>query len=633
MRRLKALSFLGRARRKRLLLSILAVLVILALAIVFFLVLPVQAVYQDILALRQNVISFRSALSQKDFSLIGSELRKTKQNIKNLESSYRRLRWIRFVPFGRDYYLDGERMIVVGKEGVLVAEILLKTAEPYSDFLGFRSDNQRVLDGAKKAEDRIQFLTESIADLEANIDELEGHLGIIEKNISQVDPQRYPEQIRGVKVRDKLVRSKELVEQLVSLVKDGKPLIKKAGWLLGKQQPARYLFIFQNDGEIRPTGGFWTAYGILEVKEGKIKPLLSEDIYALDTRFNSRIKAPEPIKNYLEMKYWHLRDMNLSPDFKISVETFLENFQKMNPEEFVAVVAIDTQVLVDLLRVLGPIGVPGWGNFKPDPDPRCFGCPQVVYRLELLADKPLSTHNPNRKGFLGPLMHSLVSNILGSPKERIASLAQVLWQNIRQKHILVYFPDKSLQKSAERLGFAGRIVSFEGDYFHFNDSNFGGAKSNLFITQTVKHEYQTLPDGTIKKKVTIKYKNNAPPSDCNLQRGNLCLNGLYRDWFRLYVPEGSKLERFSGSEVGVEVYEELGKTVFEGFFGKVSPLRPNGINKVVFEYRLPFKQRKVLNLLIQKQPGKDSVKHQIWVNGKKQKEVEVSSDTRFEIFF
>jgi hypothetical protein len=411
-------------------------------------------------------------------------------------------------------------------------------------------------------------------------------------------------------------------------------LIERAEWLLGKDEPREYLFIFQNDGEIRPTGGFWTAYGILQVDNGRIKPLVSRDIYALDASFNSKIPAPGPIKRYLKVSHWHLRDMNLSPDFKQSIEMFLKNYQKVDKSTKIAgVFAIDTHVLVDLLKVLGRVGVPGWGNFKPDPDPRCFGCPQVVYQLELLADKPLATHNPSRKGFLAPLMHSVLSNALGAPKKQITPLVQSLWQDLEEKHILVYFPDQSLQKSIESLGFAGRIVNFAGDYFHFNDSNFGGAKSNLFISQTVKHEYKTLADGTIKKKVIINYKNNAPASDCNLERGNLCLNGLYRDWFRLYVPDGSRLEKLSGSEAEAKTYQELGKTVFEGFFGNSSPLRPNGIARITFEYRLPFRNKKVLPLLIQKQPGKDAVIHEIWVNGKKQQETAVNSDTTLEVRF
>ncbi|GIV45006.1 MAG: hypothetical protein KatS3mg035_2129 [Bacteroidia bacterium] len=105
-------------------------------------------------------------------------------------------------------------------------------------------------------------------------------------------------------------------------------------------------------------------------------------------------------------------------------------------------------------------------------------------------------------------------------------------------------------------------MPFEGDYFHLNEANFGGAKSNLFVDQNVEMEYEIQKDGTIVKTVTINYKNPHPPSDCNLERGGLCLNAELRDWFRVYVPKGSSLRSSKGSEVKITTYEELGKTVF-----------------------------------------------------------------------
>ena len=101
------------------------------------------------------------------------------------------------------------------------------------------------------------------------------------------------------------------------------------------------------------------------------------------------------------------------------------------------------------------------------------------------------------------------------------------------------------------------------DYFHLNEANFGGAKSNLFTDQKVEQKYNVSSDGTFTKTVTVNYKNPHEPSDCNLERGNLCLNAVLRDWFRVYVPKGSKLTASQGSEVKMKTYDELGKTVLK----------------------------------------------------------------------
>ena len=77
----------------------------------------------------------------------------------------------------------------------------------------------------------------------------------------------------------------------------------------------------------------------------------------------------------------------------------------------------------------------------------------------------------------------------------------------------------------------------------------------------------------------------------------------------------------------------MGKTVFEGFFGDKFPLRPEGIAKVVYEYTLPFKAGESLDLLIQKQAGKDAVSHEIWINGQNTHQISVDSDTVVNLSF
>ena len=599
-----------------------------------FLGLPLKASYQKTMTLRSQANALKFALAQKDTNLIKSEIEKTSTALADFKKSYSSLGWLKVVPKVKDYYKDGERLILSGEEGVEVAKIFVEAVEPYSDFLGFNGADEEEKNAEKTTEDRIDFLVESVQGLGPKLGEIESHLSIIQENIAQIDPNRYPEEYKGIKARETIKEMQTALTQGLSLVANGKPLIERADWLLGKDEPRKYLFLFQNDAELRPTGGFWTAYGILSVDNGKILPLVSEDIYALDTRLGNTVEAPRPITTYHKnVYYWHLRDMNLSPDFKVSVEQFLTYYEKLSPAKIDGIIALDTNVLVDILKVLGRVGVPGWGNFESNPDDRCWGCPQVVYQLEMLADKPTYEIKADRKGFLAPLMHSIIANMFGSPKENIAPLASAIWTNIETKHLLTYFFDEDLQKGSEGIGAAGRIKDFEGDYFHFNDANFGGAKSNLFISQKIKHEYTIGKDGSITKKVTINYKNSAPGSDCNLERGNLCLNGLYRDWFRLFVPKGSELISLVGSEVDSVTYEELGKTVFEGFFGDKFPLRPEGIAKVAYEYKLPFKAENSLDLLIQKQPGKDAVLHEIWINGQNTHQVSVDSDTVLNLSF
>ena len=122
------------------------------------------------------------------------------------------------------------------------------------------------------------------------------------------------------------------------------------------------------------------------------------------------------------------------------------------------------------------------------------------------------------------------------------------------------------------------------------DSNMGGAKSNLYIQVEVNDTVEWKGESAVHD-LTISYKNP--------QKGDQWLNAPYRNWFRIYVPKGARLNSGTGSEMPVKQTEELGKTVFEGFF----TMRPLGVLKLNFKYEVPLAKGSEYSLLVQKQGG------------------------------
>jgi hypothetical protein len=116
----------------------------------------------------------------------------------------------------------------------------------------------------------------------------------------------------------------------------------------------------------------------------------------------------------------------------------------------------------------------------------------------------------------------------------------------------------------------------------------------------------------------LSYTNPVAMSNCNLERKTgLCLNGILRDYLRVYVPKGSKLIEGLGSEEKFKTGEELGKTYFEGFF----TLRGGGGKaKIVLTYELPANlfTSGEYNLLIQKQPGTEGNHYKVKIADKEQ---------------
>jgi hypothetical protein len=322
---------------------------------------------------------------------------------------------------------------------------------------------------------------------------------------------------------------------------------------------------------------------------------------------------------------FNLRDTNLSPDFKVSMQTFDSLYKQARAYKKVdGIIGLDTHVLVSAMKILGDMDVDGT-SFTTKIVPQC-NCPQVIYQLESMVDTPTNHIVNNRKGIIGDFMYTIMEKAFSSsPKLYWGPLFQTMIAETNQKHILFNIYNDDAQQGLEALNAAGRIQdSFKGDYLHINESNFGGAKSNLFVQENVTQNYKVNSDGTIVKTVTMNYKNPYPASDCNLEHGNLCLNAVLRNWFRVYVPKGSKLVDSSGSQTKMISYDELGKTVLEGFM----TIRPMGSATVSVSYELPFKvdNNSQLPLLIQKQPGTDKIDYTTQVNGNKVDESPLLSD-------
>src|SRR3989338_5889417 len=562
----------------------------------------------------------------KDASVAGSELvanvqaqdlikakessAKLKTKIEQIQSKYQKLAVLKAIPVLGAYVGDGQHGLSAAVSAVNAIDKLVLAVEPYSDLLGFKTDSKNLVE-VKSIEDRIVFLVNTLGKISPQLDAITGDVTKARDELILIDAQRYPETVMGKNIRGKIIGFQDSANSMASLVGQAKPLIDLLPALLGNPDRKTYMLLFQNDNELRPTGGFLTAYAYLQVTKGKIVPLNSFNIYDLDARFGKNITPPEQIIKYLAEKRWNLRNMNMSPDFKVSMDTFSKYIRDINGLPTIdGIIALDTEIPVKLLDILGTIGVGGWGNFSSKNDPRC-DCPQVVYEVENLITKPGPGFRPDRKAVLGPLMHSILANAMGSPKHLWPKFLNIALDGINQKHLLFYFFEENNQKAAESFNAAGRIRDFDYDYLHLSDSNFGGAKSDLFITRQVEQEITTSAD-KVTKKVTITYTNPRKGSNCNLEAGQLCLNGVYRDYVRLYVPKGSKLTRVVGSEVKENTFEDLGKTVFDAFF----TMRPESSSKLVFEYELPALNLNPYRLLIQKQPGVNSIKESITFDGK-----------------
>ncbi|MFH1244327.1 MAG: DUF4012 domain-containing protein [bacterium] len=594
------------------------------LALTVWLGLVAKSTLEKLQSTSTHASAIMTAFEARDLNTAKAELENTKTGLSQAKLSFNAVGPLRYLPLLGSYLHDVDHLFAAGQMSTELGDLLIKAIEPYADIMGFTGAPGADLQ-LTTAEARIIFIAETVEKLSPQMDEISLKLKGISSELQTINEKRYPKTVMGKEVRSKVTSLKTTVAGAAESLGQFQPIVKLLPDLLGNPDTKKYLIMFQNDAELRATGGFLTAYATMKITKGKIDSGISQDIYTLDAGFKRKVPAPDPIKKYLPLVYtWNLRDMNLSPDFKSSMDTFTGYMSEVpGAPDFDALIAIDTQVPVRILEVLGPIGVPGYGGkFSAEIDPRC-DCPQVIYELENIITRPTYEIREGRKSILGPLMNSMLANMMGSPKSKWAEFFNIFTESIKQKHLLMYFRDSNKQNAVEVLGAGGRINDYDGDYLHINDTNFAGAKSNMFVTQEVEQIVNIGADGKISKKLTLTYKNPRAGDNCNLEAGKLCLNGLLRDWQRIYVPKGSILKSAKGFEVDMTTTEDLGKTVFEGFF----TLAPQSVKKLEIEYEVPAG---LVNgdyrLLIQKQPGTKEIKTTLTLNGGKPKVYNLNSD-------
>lgn len=589
---------------------------------------PVLKTYKSALVTYQQAKLVVDAMKNQNVALASEEIAKTKKSLTQTQADFKALSYVRFIPIANWYYADADHALKAAENGLESGTLVIDSLKPYTDILGLKGQGSFVMGSA---EDRIKTAVMTMGKITPRIDEIAVSIREVRKEIDAIDANHYPEFIFGPKVKKQLQQVQELTDQSVAFVDEARPLIKVLPSLLGETGEKKYLILFQNDKELRASGGFLTGYAIFKIDRGIIKIEGSDDIYTLDNSIASKPKAPEPILKYLpKVNSLNLRDANLSPDFITSMNTFNELYNKASARTKVdGIIAIDTHVLVSTIKILDDKISAGGLTFTTKNDPRC-DCPQVIYELENNISRPVNYVRTGRKDLLGDLLYAIMQRALSSsPKLYWGNLFQSVIAQTNQKHILFYLYDKEAQSGIEALNAAGRIQNVEGDYLHINDVNFGGAKSNLFVKHAVTVNYETKNDGSILKTVTINYKNPQEPSDCNLERGGLCLNAELRNWLRIYVPKGSQMTESKGSQVKMTTYDELEKTVFDGFL----TVRPKGAATFTISYKLPFKLSagSPLPVLIQKQPGTEGHEYTIMVNGKTKETFKLTADKELKL--
>jgi hypothetical protein len=78
--------------------------------------------------------------------------------------------------------------------------------------------------------------------------------------------KEYPKKLGKTLLQERIIGFKRTVRRSGLAFCRCQTTLKKLPEILGKNQEKTYLLLFQNDKELRATGGFLTAYAVFKIK-------------------------------------------------------------------------------------------------------------------------------------------------------------------------------------------------------------------------------------------------------------------------------------------------------------------------------------------------------------------------------
>lgn len=307
--------------------------------------------------------------------------------------------------------------------------------------------------------------------------------------------------------------------------------------IVGIDQPKKYLMLFQNNSELRPTGGFAGSYGVVSFAGGGLQDFFVGDIYNLDGQLKRKIVPPEQLRHITPI--WGLRDAAWFADFPASAEKVTEFFREEAGYGVDGVVTVNPDIVAGILEIVGPVEMPEYGMVL-DSDNFLAGIQEEI------------EYGDNRvqpKTVLVDFAPRFLEKLYSADSGEWLDIFRVFGKGLAEKDILLYFNDPDAEKFAVDRGFGGEIEqsSSFSDYLTVNFSNIKGSKTDAVTSNYLKLAVKLEPasaGGELKTSHTllIARRHNGGGTDYGFY------NRQNPAYVRVLIPENAVLTGITGHD-------------------------------------------------------------------------------------
>ncbi|MBU1088505.1 DUF4012 domain-containing protein, partial [Patescibacteria group bacterium] len=331
---------------------------------------------------------------------------------------------------------------------------------------------------------------------------------------------------------------KEAIEisETRKLVGKMRKLVPVMGEFIGIDGKRRdYLILFQNEMEIRATGGFIGSYGIISFQDGKMLNLEVKDIYGIDGQLKGHVEPPKEIKEILGEANWYMRDANWQADFVASAGDIKWFFKKEAGRDVDGVIGINLAAAKEILSVIGEVYVPDFKE-KVDAD-------GLYDQAEFYSESNFFAGSVQKESFLGLLTKQLFEEIKSLDSEKKLNFLKAMVKSLDENEIQVFIDNQVVAEKIADLGWDGSIYDGKcaidnclADYLFLVESNLGVNKANYFLYRNID-QVVDIGKKAINRTVRISYENTA--------KSKAWPGGDYKNYMRVYLPSDVNISELS----------------------------------------------------------------------------------------
>ena len=271
--------------------------------------------------------------------------------------------------------------------------------------------------------------------------------------------------------------------------------------LLGADGPRTYLISFQNDAEIRATGGLPGAFAVVRADNGKISfTHFESDTFFAHVHANG-LDFGRDFSQVYETATADYRDSNYSSHFPYAAQIWSSMWQQKTGGRLDGAMVIDPTALSYLLAVTGPVPLADGTQLTAD---------NVVSLSEqtLYERYPLLSQVDERKAYLLDLAEA-VSQKLFAPGTDVARLVRAGGRAAGEHRLLFWSRDPDVEKEILDLPLSGVLLDTNHPYVALALNNDSQSKLDYYLHASMDWR-RTGCGPTRDVQVTVKITNDAP---------------------------------------------------------------------------------------------------------------------------